>query len=262
MEERLPKITELARKESDKFAAALKEGVKEFERFAKAGTLNENAFNLYQNFGMPWELTWELAKLRGLKPDKDEFQKRFEAHREKSRTASVGMFKGGLADHSERTTRLHTAHHLLLRALQSVLGPEVKQRGSNITSERLRMDFSYDGKMTEEQKQEVERIVNEKIGEDLPVVRSEMPREEAEKLGAEHEFGQKYPDRVSVYSIGPKSATLDKPQFESAFSIEFCGGPHVSHTGEIGHLKIIKEEATSPEYAGSGRTSPDAVQRI
>jgi alanyl-tRNA synthetase len=140
---------------------------------------------------------------------------------------------------------LHTAHHLLLKALQIVLGPQVKQRGSNITSERLRMDFAHGAKMTDKEKEEVERIVNEKIAEDLPVLRSELPREEAEKLGAEHEFGQKYPDRVSVYSVGPKSATPENPQFGDAFSIEFCGGPHVAHTGAIGHFKIAKEEASS-----------------
>ena len=126
-----------------------------------------------------------------------------------------------------------------------MLGPEVKQRGSNITSERLRLDFLYGTKMTDEQKQEVEKIVNEKIEENLPVIHSEMPREEAEKLGAEHEFGQKYPERVSVYSIGPKGATLENPQFDKAFSIEFCGGPHVNHTGEIGVFKLAKEEASS-----------------
>jgi alanyl-tRNA synthetase len=107
------------------------------------------------------------------------------------------------------------------------------------------MDFVNDGKMTDEQKKETERIVNEKIAKNLPVIRNELPREEAEKLGAEHEFGQKYPDRVSVYSIGPESATLENPQFDKAFSIEFCGGPHVTHTGEIGKIKIIKEEAVS-----------------
>ena len=133
----------------------------------------------------------------------------------------------------------------MLRALQQVLGPTVKQRGSNITSERLRLDFLYGEKMTDEQKQEVEKIVNQKIAEDLPVIHSEMPREEAEKLGAEHEFGQKYPDRVSVYSIGPREATLENPQFDKAFSIEFCGGPHVSHTGVIGRFKLAKEEASS-----------------
>jgi alanyl-tRNA synthetase len=185
------------------------------------------------------EFEKELRKI------KEEFDIEFQKHRNLSRTASAGTFKGGLADNSEKTTRLHTAHHLLLKALQIVLGPQVKQRGSNITNERLRMDFSYDGKMTDEQKKEVERIVNEKIAEDLPVVRSELPREEAEKLGAEHEFGQKYPDRVSVYSVGPAGATAENPQFDKAFSIEFCGGPHVAHTGEIGHFKILKEEASS-----------------
>ena len=166
-------------------------------------------------------------------------------HQDLSRTSSAGAFKGGLADHSEKTLKLHTAHHLLLKALQIVLGPQVKQRGSNITSERLRLDFSYDGKMTDEQKKEVEKIVNEKIVEDLPVIRSEMAREDAEKLGAEHEYGAKYPERVSVYSVGPKTATQKDPQFDKAFSIEFCGGPHVSHTGEIGHFKLVKEEAVA-----------------
>ena len=203
------------------------------------------SFLLFSTYGFPYELTFEIAKERNMPIDEAEFQSEFKKHQELSRTASAGTFKGGLADNSEKTTRLHTAHHLLLKALQIVLGPQVKQRGSNITSERLRMDFSYDGKMTDEQKKEAERIVNEKIAEDLPVIRSELPREEAEKLGAEHEFGQKYPDRVSVYSVGPKGATVENPQFDNAFSIEFCGGPHVTHTGEIGHFKIMKEEASS-----------------
>lgn len=237
------KIVESAGRESKKFAASLKEGLREFEKFAEKKTLNENTFNLYQNFGLPWELTWELARLRGLKPDKNDFQKQFEIHREKSRTASAGVFKGGLADSSEKTTRLHTAHHLLLKALQIVLGKSVKQRGSNITRERLRIDISYGKKLSDDEKQEVERIVNEKIKEDLPVIRSEMEKEKAEALGAEHEFGQKYPDRVSIYSIGPKDATTEDPKFDEAFSIEFCGGPHVRHTGEIGTFRIAKEEA-------------------
>ena len=232
--------------EAKKFAATIGNGFRELSKLIERGTISgTDAFNLYQSYGYPWELTHEFATKAGLVIDKQEFESGFEKHRELSRTASAGTFKGGLADHSEKTTRLHTAHHLLLKALQMVLGPSVKQRGSNITSERLRMDFSYDGKMTDEQKQEVERIVNEKITEDLPVVWSEMPREEAEKLGAEHEFGQKYPNRVSVYSVGPKGATAEHPQFERAFSIEFCGGPHVSHTGEIGSFKIVKEEVSS-----------------
>ncbi len=233
--------------ENKKFLAAFKNGLKEFDKLIeKGGISGKDIFNLFSTYGLPYESAFEFAKERaGIEINKDEFQKEMERHRELSRTASAGAFKGGLADHSEKTTRLHTAHHLLLKALQIVLGTHVKQRGSNITSERLRMDFSHDAKMTEEQKKEVERIVNEKIRENLPVLRNEMSREEAERLYAEHEFGQKYPDRVSVYSIGPKGATLENPQFERAFSIEFCGGPHVTHTGEIGDFRILKEEASA-----------------
>jgi alanyl-tRNA synthetase len=248
--------------EEAKFRKTLKEGLREFEKivskinltnsFKLEGAVNvparisgQEAFNLYQTYGFPIELTLELAKERNISVAVERFNEESKKHQDLSRTASAGVFKGGLADHSEKTTRLHTAHHLLLKALQIVLGPQVKQRGSNITSERLRMDFVHDAKMTDEQKAEVERIVNEKITEDLPVVRSELPREEAEKIGAEHEFGQKYPDRVSVYSVGPKGATVEDPQFEKAFSIEFCGGPHVTRTGEIGHFRIAKEEASS-----------------
>ena len=157
-------------------------------------------------------------------------------------------FKGGLADQSEATVRLHTAHHLLLKALQMVLGESVKQRGSNITGERLRIDFAHPAKMTDDEKKEVERIVNEKIKEHLPMVRSTMPKEEAEKLNAQHEFGAKYPDMVSVYSLGPVGATEDRPMYDQSFSIEFCGGPHVSNTSEIeksGTFKIQKEEAVA-----------------
>jgi alanyl-tRNA synthetase len=207
----------------------------------------EIVFDLYQTYGLPIDMIQEIAKEKNIFIDIDDFEDRRKKHQDLSRTSSAGTFKGGLADHSEQTTRLHTTHHLLLKALQMVLGPQVKQRGSNITSERLRLDFSNDGgKMTDEQKVAVEKIVNEKIAEDLPVIHSEMPRDEAEKLGAEHEFGQKYPERVSVYSVGPKGATLENPQFEKAYSIEFCGGPHVMHTGEIGGIfKIAKEEAVS-----------------
>jgi alanyl-tRNA synthetase len=266
--------TEIDREEA-KFRNALKGGLRYFEKIEKefekaewvgfpdedpplnpraslaiaghAGKMlpREVVFDLYQTYGLPIEIIEELAKEKDIFIDREDFERRKLEHQNLSRTASAGAFKGGLADHSEKTTRLHTTHHLLLKALQIVLGPQVKQRGSNITSERLRMDFSYDEKMTDEQKKEAERIVNEKIMEDLPVVRSELAREDAEKLGAEHEFGQKYPDRVSVYSVGPKGATAENPQFDKAFSIEFCGGPHVTHTGEIGKFKIMKEEASS-----------------
>ena len=232
--------------EFGKFDTVIEAGLKELSRITKEGTITgKDAFTLLQSFGFTWELTQEVAEKNGVAIDKAAFEAEFKKHRDLSRTAAAGTFKGGLADTSEKTIRLHTTHHLLLRALQIVLGPTVKQRGSNITSERLRLDYLHDAKLTDEQKAAVEKIVNEKIAEDLPVIRSEMALEDAEKLGAEHEFGQKYPARVSVYSIGPKGATLADPQFNTAFSIEFCGGPHVSHTGEIGHFTIAKEEAVA-----------------
>ena len=249
--------------EMDKFNLTLQRGLREFDQrfpgmqaqdlksgesyepFVVGQKVGKGAFDLYQSFGIPREEIKELLENRLYVFDEYEFEDEFKKHQNLSRTASAGTFKGGLADHSEKVIRLHTAHHLLLKALQIVLGPHVKQRGSNITGERLRMDFSHDAKMTDGQKAEVERIVNEKIAEDLPVIRSEMPLEEAEKLGAEHEFGQKYPARVSVYSVGPKTATQKDPQFAKAFSIEFCGGPHVANTGKIGKFKFGKEEASS-----------------
>jgi len=227
--------------EEEKFRKTLARGMKELERYIGTGNLSaQDAFQLVTTYGFPLELILEEAGERGIKQiDVEGFKELLKQHQDLSRSGSEQKFKGGLADTSEKTTRLHTAHHLLLKALQTVLGPEVHQRGSNITQERLRIDFSYGAKMTDEQKKEVERIVNEKIKEDLPVVRTEMALEEAEKLHAEHEFGAKYPERVSVYSVGP---------LESAFSIEFCGGPHVTHTGELsqsGTFKIQKEEAVA-----------------
>ena len=228
--------------EEARFRKTLDKGLKELSRFAGRGELSaQDAFQLFTTYGFPLELIQEEAGEKGIKQiDVEGFKELFKKHQELSRAGSEQKFKGGLADASEATTRLHTAHHLLLKALQIVLGTEVKQRGSNITQERLRIDFSYPQKVIKEQLAEVEKIVNEKINEDLPVVRTEMPKEEAEKLGAEHEFGAKYPDMVSVYSVGP---------LDSAFSIEFCGGPHVTHTGEIGaggkRFKILKEEAVA-----------------
>ncbi|MDO8564729.1 MAG: alanine--tRNA ligase, partial [bacterium] len=222
--------------ESEQFQKTLQHGLKEFEKLSIANISGKDAFMLFSTYGFPIELTRELASIRKLQVDTAGFAKEFEKHQEVSRAGAHGNFKGGLADTSEKTTKLHTAHHLLLKALQIVLGPQVRQRGSNITQERLRIDFSHGEKMTDEQKKEVERIVNEKIKENLPVVRTEMVREEAEKLHAEHEFGAKYPERVSVYSVGPLS---------SAFSIEFCGGPHVENTGVLGAFKIQKEEAVA-----------------
>jgi alanyl-tRNA synthetase len=154
-----------------------------------------------------------------------------------------------LADHSEITVRYHTSHHLLLGALQKILGKDVHQRGSNITQERVRLDFSFDRKMTPEEVQQAEDMVNEQIGAALPVICTSMAKEEAEKIGAEHEFGVKYGDQVTVYSMGPKSATQNDPKFAESFSLEFCGGPHVSNTSELAtdgkRFKIIKEESVA-----------------
>jgi len=243
-------IQENINTEEDKFRKTLTQGMREFEKLSKEGPLSgEGAFTLFTTFGFPFEVTEELAKERGLAFDSAGFKQKMEEHQKLSRAGAAQKFAGGLADHSEQTVRYHTTHHILLKALQVVLGPEVHQRGSNITAERLRIDFSHPTKMTPEQKAEVEKIVNEKIAEELPVMRTVMPKEEAEKFGAEHEFGVKYPEMVSVYSVGPKEAVEGNPQIENAFSIEFCGGPHVQNTREIGvegkHFKIQKEEAVA-----------------
>ena len=225
-------------KEEQQFRKTLERGMKELERFTRGGTLSaDDAFQLFTTYGFPIELIAEEAGLKGIKQiDMEGFKELLKQHQELSRAGSGQKFKGGLADTSEKTTRLHTAHHLLLKALQQVLGPHVHQRGSNITQERLRIDFAHDKKLTTEQLEQLEQLVNDKIKEDLPVVRTEMALEEAEKLHAEHEFGAKYPERVSVYSVGP---------LDSAFSIEFCGGPHAERTGGLGRFKILKEEAVA-----------------
>ncbi len=251
-EDAYERVTAEIWKEEVQFAHTLEKGMKEFEKIAATGHIEaDEVYTLFTTYGFPFEMTLELAQERGLDVDQIGFQKLMEKHRELSRAGSEQKFKGGLADTSERTTRLHTAHHLLLKALQLVLGPAVKQRGSNITQERLRIDFSYGAKLTQEQLARVEEIVNEKMDEELPVVRSTLPKEGAEQLGAEHEFGAKYPDIVSVYSVGPKGATAEVPRFTEAFSIEFCGGPHVSNTAELkgpkgeAVFKIKKEEAVA-----------------
>ncbi len=250
LEEKHDHIQKTLAEEEAQFRTTLERGMREFERFAKNGQMSsQDTFQLVTTYGFPLELIMEEAGERGIKQiDTEGFKELLKQHQDLSRSGSEQKFKGGLADTAEQTVRLHTAHHLLLKALQIVLGPEVHQRGSNITQERLRIDFNYPQKMTDEQKKEVERIVNEKINEDIPMLRIEMDKEEAEKLGAEHEFGAKYPDRVSIYELAPKGATEEAPDFEHAFSIEFCGGPHVTHTGELsksGVFKIQKEEAVA-----------------
>lgn len=221
-----PEIILVFRDEETKFLSTLTEGMKEYEKG------NNDPFVLWTSYGFPIELTVELEKTKGRNVDLDKFKLQFEAHQALSRSGSEQKFKGGLANHDENTIKLHTAHHLLLAALQKHVDPKIKQKGSNITSERLRMDFSFDRKLTDEEKKMVENQVNEWITDKLDVVRKEMPKEEAEKLGAEMEFGAKYPDIVSVYLI-------------SGVSKEFCGGPHVTNTGELGTFKIAKEEAVA-----------------
>ena len=229
--EKRAEIDAVILKEEKSFMATLDKGMKEFEKGER------DAFTLFTTFGFPLEMTQELAAEKGEEIDVDIFEQKMKEHQAKSRSSSVGQFKGGLSDTGDpMVLKLHTAHHLLLATLQQVLGDDVKQRGSNVTPERLRIDFVFDRKMTPEEKEEVENIVNEKITEALPVVKKEMKREDAEALGAEMEFGQKYPDMVNVYFVGDP---------ENAFSKEFCGGPHVENTSELGKFKIKKEESSS-----------------
>lgn len=244
-EEMYETITGEVWKEEVQFAHALVLGLKEFEKLSGDSISGEEAYMLFTTYGFPFEMTQEIARERGKTVDTEKFKQLMKQHSDLSRAGSEQKFKGGLADTSEKTTRLHTAHHLLLRALQIVLGSTVKQRGSNITQERLRIDFSYPQKMTPEQIVEVERIVNEKIKEGVPMTRVTVPKEVAEKSGAEQEFGAKYPDMVSVYVVGPVSENPEE-MLANAFSKEFCGGPHVGNTAELqGTFKIQKEEAVA-----------------
>jgi len=222
--------------ETDKFEKTLDKGLREFEKLKTIdGTA---AFNLYQTYGFPWELTHELTLARGLRVEKSQFEAEFTKHKDLSRTASAGTFKGGLADHSDIVVRYHTATHLMHKALREVLGDHVIQKGSNINAERTRFDFSHSAKMTPEQIAKVEEMVNGWIVRDLPMTKETMPREKAVELGALGAFGEKYGDTVSVY-------TITDPAIGEVVSREFCGGPHVERTGSIGKFKIIKEEAVS-----------------
>lgn len=225
--------------EQKKFGTTLEKGLKEFEKlFEKQGSISgTDAFNLYQSYGFPLELTEELAISFGQEINKEEFESGFRAHQDLSRTASAGTFKGGLADHSDIVVRYHTATHLLQKALRTVLGEEVWQKGSNITADRTRFDFTYPQKMTDEQKKEVEDLVNGWIKLDATMQQEMMPLEKARELGAIGLFGEKYADTVSVYSAIDKDGNV--------ISREFCGGPHVEHTGVIGKFRIAKEEAVS-----------------
>lgn len=233
------KIHKVILEEQQKFMHTLENGEREFEKAVKRAREHgkdriEGAvvFKLYETYGFPLEMTIELAKEQGIEIDVTEFDKLFKEHQEKSKMGSENKFKGGLAEQNETTIAYHTATHLLHKALQIVLGENATQKGSNITTERLRFDFAHPQKVTKEELEKVENIVNEQIARDLPVTCEEMTLEEAKKSGAMGLFENKYGDKVKVYTIGD-------------FSKEICGGPHVTHTGELGKFKIKKEEASS-----------------
>lgn len=225
-------VLEVLKNEKEKFNKTLEKGLREFAKVSNKDIDGDVAFHLYDTYGFPIELTEELAHDAGINVDVKGFQEKFKAHQELSRTASAGKFKGGLAGNSEIETKYHTATHLLNAALKVVVGPDVHQKGSNITDERMRFDFSCDHKLSDEEKQKAEDLVNLWISEGLDVRAQEMKKEDAIKSGAECMFIEKYPDIVTVYSIGDVSK-------------ELCGGPHVKNTSELGHFKIKKEEASS-----------------
>lgn len=231
------KILEEINREEERFEKALTNGIREFEKlcgYLVGDTVSgKAAFKLYDTYGFPIEMTVELAKEKGLKVNVADFDKAFAEHQAKSHAGAEQKFKGGLADNSEATARLHTATHLMHRALKTVLNDEnVNQKGSNITEERLRFDFTFGRPMTPEEVQEVERLVNEAIAADVPVVCEEMTVDEAKAQGAVGLFASKYGEKVKVYTMGK-------------FSKEICGGPHAARTGELGHFKILKEQSSS-----------------
>jgi alanyl-tRNA synthetase len=227
-------IAEALDREETRFKATLERGLREYEKAARGvsgSTLSgEAAFNLFETFGFPLPLTIELAQERGLSVDQARFEALYAEHQALSRRGMDRKFRGGLAEQTEETSRLHTATHLLHAALRRVLGPQVQQKGSNITAERLRFDFSFPRRLTPEELQAVEGIVNEQIARDLSVSATVMPLDQALAEGALAFFGDKYGDQVKVYSVGD-------------FSKEVCGGPHAARTGELGHFRITKEEA-------------------
>ena len=225
--------------EEEKFKQTLARGLRQFEKIVNIEystdkmILGRDAFDLFQTYGFPLEIIQEEAEQRGFEVDEKGFQRELQKHQELSRTASAGMFKGGLADTKEKTKQLHTAAHLMLAGLRNVLGDHIHQKGSNINGERVRFDFSHAEKMTEEEKKKVEEFVNEAIEAKVPVVVEEMSLDEAKKTGAEGAFESRYGDRVKVYSV-------------EGYSKEICGGPHVENTGDIsGKFRITKEQSSS-----------------
>ncbi len=239
------KIVEQLDQEEVKFRSTLEKGLKKIKEIiaesrAEEKISGEKAFYLFSTYGFPLELTKEIADEHSREVDEAEYYEEFKKHQELSRTVSSGMFKGGLADAGENAAKLHTATHLLLAALRKVLGDHVEQKGSNITGARLRLDFSHDKKMTPEEIKKVEDTVNEAISKNIPVKCEEMTLEEAQKAGALGVFGEKYGDKVKVYSVYDPSAGSGQ-----VFSKEICGGPHAGATGELGKFRIKKEESSS-----------------
>lgn len=227
--EKESQVVAILKEEATRFSKTLKQGLDEFNKLA-GNISGKEAFDLYQTYGFPIELTEEVAYEKGIKIDKKKFEEEFKKHQDISRAGITQRFAGGLADQSEKVIRGHTATHLLHQALRDVLGESVYQTGSNITSERVRFDFSYNKKLTEGEIKKVEEIVNQKVKEDLKVHFEMMPLEEAKKVGAIGLFEDKYAELVKVYFVGD-------------YSKEFCGGPHVEHTAQVGEFKIVKEEA-------------------
>ena len=234
IKEKLDFISAELTKEEEKFNLTLEKGLKEFEKLDNVS--GKDAFNLYQTYGFPIEITEELAREKGITVNIKEFEEELEKHQELSRTASAGMFKGGLADASLETTKLHTVAHLMLAGLRKILGEGVYQKGSNITAERLRFDFSYSEKMSSGQLKDVENFVNDIIEKDLPVSFEEMTLNHARELNAMGVFESKYGEKVKVYTVGFGNDVVSR---------EICGGPHVERTGILGHFKILKEESSS-----------------
>lgn len=236
-------VIDVLEKEEKLFRQTLRKGLKQFEKVEEKELSGATIFNLFDTYGFPPELSLEEAK-KSDRPVAKDWQKKYdeelEKQKERSRSAAKGMFKGGLAEHSEQTIKYHTATHLMYKALRLVLGEHVEQRGSNITEERLRFDFNHPQKMTPEEIKKVEDIVNEQIEKDLPVTWKQMPTAEALKSGARGHFGEKYGDTVKVYIMGPES---------EPYTMELCGGPHVEHTGTLGEggkkFKITKEESSA-----------------
>lgn len=237
VKEKISHITKVIEDETAKFKKTLSEGFKQFDKLSSKKISGKDAFLLFSSHGFPIDMTVDLAKQKGIEVDIEGFNNEFKKHQELSRAGSEQKFKGGLADTSDMSVKYHTATHLLHQALRDVLGTHVEQKGSNITPERLRFDFSHPKKMTPEEISKVEEVVNKKIEENLDVQAIVLPKEEAEKTGALHFFGEKYGDQVNIYYIGKT--------IETAYSREFCGGPHVTRTGELGKFKISKEEAVS-----------------